>query len=30
METTEIIILVAGLSFYAAVIWVAWKVVHHE
>ena len=30
METTEIIGLVAGLSFYAAVIWVAWKVVHHE
>ena len=30
METSEIIILVAGLSFYAAVIWVAWKVVHHE
>ena len=29
METTEIIILVAGLSFYAAVIWVAWKAVYH-
>ena len=30
METTEIIILVAGLSLYATVIWVAWKVVHHK
>ena len=30
MEITEIIILMAGLSFYATVIWVAWKAVHHE
>ena len=30
METTEIIILIGGLSFYATVIWVAWKAVHHE
>ena len=29
METTEIIILVAGLIFYAVVIWVAWKAVYH-
>lgn len=30
MAITEVIGLIAGLSFYVVVTWVAWKAVHHK